>query len=597
MIGPVLHQEMLLGGRRYRLHLLRWLYAGWLVFQLFYFYVMFKNDEFNLAMTYVRSGGTTVLNQASALEVVGARFAEMYLSQQMLLLLLITPAFVAGAVTDEKRRGTLQYLLTTDLESRHIVLGKLIGRLGQVALVMLAGLPLFALMAGFGGVVPITLVFAAAVLAMPLFGLSAGTLLASVWCRQTRDAVLAFYLVCIAVGLAVRGLGGVLLYLDPLYMLAPAWGAAGSLDLAEASRRLLIGSIAWGAVGCLCIAVAAARLRPIYIRELESIRPEASTWYGGEREPIDDEPVRLRERNVEGLAPNPTLRRVPQWLAIALIACLTTLSSLFILYLAIAPGDSTTDVLRALLQLNVRTVVTLLQEASTGFLIQAILAMLIASLFVGIRCSGTITTEREKQTWEAVLLTPLSAKQIIRGKMWGVMGASYWYLLAYGAPAVTLSVLGGPLALAYTVLWLAATVLAMYFIGAAGLWCSVRAANWWRSLLHTLVVGYLGGLSIYTVTLPLIFVFAFILVLFLLLVDWVLNTNLAGFCVRNRFEFFRVFAISSSIGLVVICWFMARLFLARAERWVADRDRTRHWHDEPYYRRSRSGDPAPRVTY
>ena len=33
MIGPILHQEMLLGGRRYRLHVLRWIYAGWLVLQ------------------------------------------------------------------------------------------------------------------------------------------------------------------------------------------------------------------------------------------------------------------------------------------------------------------------------------------------------------------------------------------------------------------------------------------------------------------------------------------------------------------------------------------------------------------------------------
>ena len=462
---------------------------------------------------------------------------------------------------------------------------------------MLVGLPLFGLLAGFGGVTPVSLVFAVAVLVMPLFGLAAGTLLASVWCRQTRDAVLAFYLVCIAVGLLVRGVGGVFLYLDPLYMLAPAWGAAGSLDLPEASRRLLIGSLAWGTVGSICVATAASRLRPIYIKELESVRPEASTWYGGEREPIDDEPVRWRERNVEGLAPNPTLRRVPQWLAIALIATLTTLSSLFILYIYIAPGASANDVLRALAQLNVRKVAGLLEEASTGFLIQAVLAMLIASLVVGIRCSGTITTEREKQTWEAVLLTPLSAKQIIRGKMWGVMGASYWYLLAYGAPAVTLSVLGGPLALAYTVLWLAATVLAMYFIGAAGLWCSVRAANSWRSLLHTLVVGYVGGLSIYTVTSPLIAIVAGILLLFLVFVDWIVGTNLALICVRSRFDFFRVFAVASSVGLVVICWLMARMFLARSQRWIADRDRTRHWHDEPFYRRPRPGGPAPRVSY
>jgi ABC-type Na+ efflux pump permease subunit len=597
MFGPVLHQEILLGGRRYRLHLLRWVFAGWLVCQVIYFYLVFQREEYTARRPAIYTNGVAVYNPASAPEVVGARFAEMYVSQQMLLLLLIMPAFVAGAVTDEKRRGTLQYLLTTDLEARHIVLGKLLGRLSQVALVMLAGLPLFALLAGFGGISPITLLFAAAVLVMPLFGLAAGTMLASVWCRQTRDAVLAFYLVCIIAAVLVRGVGGPLLYLDPLYMLAPAWGAEGSLDLPEASRRLVLGSIAWAAIGCTCLTLAAARLRPIYISELESIRPERLGWSGSDREPIDDEPVRWRERNVEGLAPNPTLRAVPQWLAITLIATLTTVSSLFILWLAIAPGASTSDVLRALLQLNVRKAALLLQEASTGFLVQAIVAMLIASLVVGIRCSGTITTEREKQTWEAVLLTPLTAKQIIRGKMWGIMGASYWYLLAYAAPAVTLSVLGGPLALGYTVLWLAATVLAMYFIGAAGLYSSVRATDSWRSLLLTMLWGYLGGFVAYLVTSPFIFFLAGILLIFLLFVDWLVGSNFAAICFRNGAYFMRVFAIASSVGLAVLCWLMARLFLNRAQRWVADRDRTRHWHDEPFYRRSRATSPVPRVTW
>jgi ABC-type Na+ efflux pump permease subunit len=587
MLGPILHQEMLLGSRRYRLHLLRWVYAGWLVFQVFWFYLAFQAEEAAAARSYVFSRGTEALNEASAPEIVGSRFADMFLSQQMVLLLLITPAFVAGAVTDEKRRGTLQHLLTTDVESRHIVLGKLIGRLGQVVLVMLVGLPLFALLAGFGGVSPISMLFAAGALMMPVFALAAGTLLASVLCRQTRDAVLAFYLVCIAGALLVRGLGGFFSYLDPLFMLEPAWGATGSLDLAEASRRLVIGAVAWGTIGGLCLATAAARLRSSYIRELESIRPTQLAWYALDREPIDEEPVRWRERNVEGLAPNPTLRRVPQWLAITLIAALTTVSSLAILWFAIVPGASTTDVLRAMLQLDVRKTASLLQGASTGFLVQAILAMLIASLVVGIRCSGAVTTEREKQTWEAVLLTPLSAKSIIRGKLWGVMGASYWYLLAYAAPALTLSVLGGPLALAYTLLWLAATVLAMYFIGAAGLWSSVGATNSWRSLLQTLLAGYVTGLAIYMVSSPAILLLALLLLLFLAIIDWLIGSNLAG-AVGWNMAFLRIFAIASSVGLALVCWLLAKWFLYRAQRRVADTERTRHWYDEPLYRRSRT---------
>jgi ABC-type transport system involved in multi-copper enzyme maturation permease subunit len=505
----------------------------------------------------------------------------------VLILLLITPAFVAGAITDEKRRGTLQYLLLTDLEARHIILGKLMGRFAQVILVLLGGLPLFALLAGFGGVEPISLLFLLVGLILPVFGLCSVTLLASVWCRQTRDAVLGLYVVVVLAGLVVLLVGGPLRYLDPIFVLQPAWGPAGSHDLAEAGRRLAFGSIAWGIVGMVGIGLAIARLRPVHVRELESVRQTATHWFAAEREPIDEEPVHWRERHVEGLAPNASFRRVPQWLAITLIASATTLSSLAILYFSLAPGVTVSDVVRSLLNLNVRKVAESLHEASTLFLLQSIVVMLLASLVVGIRCSGAVTAERERQTWEALLLTPLSAKSIIRGKMWGIMGASYWYLLAYAAPAVALSALGGPLALAYTVLWLGAAILAMYFIGAAGLWCSVRATDSWRSLLHTMAVGYVGGLSIYAVTSPIIFILAGILLLMIAFIDLFLQTGVAMMCLRNGAYFFRVFSITSSIALALIFWLLAKMFLARAQRWVADRDRTRHWYDEPYYRRSR----------
>src|SRR5262249_15995374 len=144
MVGPVLQLEMVLGSRRNRLHVLRWVYAAWLVLMVLGLFFAFQARQ-------VTQSRATVFNRASAPEVVGAWFSESFVRQQMLFILLLTPAFVAGAVTDEKRRGTLQYLMTSDVEARHIVVGKLVARSLQVVLVLLAGLPLFALLAGFGG--------------------------------------------------------------------------------------------------------------------------------------------------------------------------------------------------------------------------------------------------------------------------------------------------------------------------------------------------------------------------------------------------------------------------------------------------------------
>ncbi len=38
MVGAVLHQEWLLGSRRNRLYLFRWIYAGWLIVLVCYGY-------------------------------------------------------------------------------------------------------------------------------------------------------------------------------------------------------------------------------------------------------------------------------------------------------------------------------------------------------------------------------------------------------------------------------------------------------------------------------------------------------------------------------------------------------------------------------
>src|SRR5260370_2969820 len=116
---------------------------------------------------------------------------------------------------------------------------------------------------------------------------------------------------------------------------------------------------------------------------------------------------------------------------------------------------------------------------------QGIGALLVATLLVGVRCSGAITGERERQTWEALLLTPLPAPHLIRGKLWGIIGASYPYLLAYLLPALAFSVLAWGCAPIYTFSLMFVTWLAMAFVGSAGLWCSVHSKGSWRRLLLT----------------------------------------------------------------------------------------------------------------
>jgi ABC-type transport system involved in multi-copper enzyme maturation permease subunit len=348
-----------------------------------------------------------------------------------------------------------------------------------------------------------------------------------------------------------------------------------------------VSSLCWGALGGTCLALATWRLRPAYVSELENARPQTRRWYSVERAPVQDEPIRWRERHVEGLAPTPALRRIPQWLGITTVATLTTISSVSILILSLPAGVRVGDLLLALARFQPARLAGLMPNAGDGFLVQGLVAMLLASLVVGIRCSGSVTGERERQTWEALLLTPLSAKQMIRGKLWGIMAASYAYLLAYAAPAIVFSVFGGVLALFWVLLWLAVTLLAMYYVGAAGLWCSVRSRNSWRALMGTMVAGYVGALAIYACSLAIVLPATWILSAILSLIDRSLGTGLSSAATPFLSIDHRVFFVASCISLALIFWFMSRTFLNQALRHVADRERTRHWYDEPVYRRTR----------
>src|SRR5262249_33412882 len=148
MVGSVFHQEMLLGGRRGRHHLVRWLFAGWLTAQFTVLYLIYR-------MEFATSSQPWPLGRGWPDAGVTSRFVASYLetlvAQQRIVMLLATPAFAAGAITDEKTSGTLQHLLTTGLPTWEIVLGKLLGRLAQVALLALAGLPFLWFFGGFAG--------------------------------------------------------------------------------------------------------------------------------------------------------------------------------------------------------------------------------------------------------------------------------------------------------------------------------------------------------------------------------------------------------------------------------------------------------------
>ena len=71
---------------------------------------------------------------------------------QLILIVLVTPASTADAISGERQRQTLELLLVTRLSSLSVVLGKLVAGLAFDVLLILCSLPLFSLVFLFGGV-------------------------------------------------------------------------------------------------------------------------------------------------------------------------------------------------------------------------------------------------------------------------------------------------------------------------------------------------------------------------------------------------------------------------------------------------------------
>jgi ABC-type transport system involved in multi-copper enzyme maturation permease subunit len=587
MVGPILHHELLLGSRRSRQYVLRWVYAGWLVAQLLFLYFWYF-IEYHARTSFM--GGQPDTN-ATGRFTYG--FLTTFVCQQLILVALATPILTAGAITEEKTRQTLQYLLTTDLLSWHIVLGKLLGRLANVAILALTGLPVVCFIGLFGGLEPVALFAFAAVTLIQLFLVGSASVLASVWCRTTRDAVIGLYLVLVAAAVLLFGVlqwwfGLDLSFLDPLEPILLAIGRPEAEQLHEVGQRLLWLAASYGLIGVVCLALAVWRLRPAYVRQIEGEgKKKPQRWWRATRAAIPDNPVPWKERQVDGLAPINALRVIPTWLVMLAIFLTTTASSLAILWFFQPPGATLPELVTLAARLDFERLAESIMTTApspvvTGlFSLQSILALLISSLVVGIRCSGTISGEREKQTWEALLLTPLTSKQLIGGKMWGILWASYLYLLSYAVPAVLLSGVGGVICLMKTAIWLAGTWLAMYFVGAAGIYSSVRNKTSWQSLLWTIGIGYVGGTIIFLLTSPFIAVLATMIVLALGVIDYYLGTGLGGAALSGFQYWWPAFEIATSLVLAGLFWLLAWFFLSDAQRWVADRERTRHWKEEP----------------
>jgi ABC-type transport system involved in multi-copper enzyme maturation permease subunit len=493
--------------------------------------------------------------------------------QQWLLPLLLAPPFVGSAFAAEKANRVLPLLLITSLAGGEIILGKFIARAAPLVLLGLAHLPFWGLFAGLIGFDAGPACILAAASLLPILAASAVSLVLSVWCRKSADAVVgayavfgAFILGSWAVNEAVMSLGPgcawlaalqkVLRPFCPNYLLEPLWEDRS--DVLEVGLRGLIALAAWGSVVVSCLGLACWTLKGATIDQ-----PVRRTRLPFRQPPVDDKPIAWKERYRECRLPLALFRNVPTWLALLTVflgtACL-------VLWMFCPNGSAYAELVACVWAGDWHTLGSRLGAAMPSArpalaLVLTIGMLVLAALTVGVRCATAVSGERENHTWELLLLSPLSTQEIVRDKVHGILHSTLPYVAVYALAALPLAWLAGSVELLIVLMGVLLATPALWVAGATGINQSARCNNSWQSILATVRL-IIGGTFLTAIVSNFGLGFLALILLGLpILTDGFLRPLL----------FYLVFGLFWTL----VWWQAGREYLTSAEKWIDDFERTR----------------------
>ena len=527
MFGPVFVYEVVRLGRRRGTILWRLLYTLAIGGVLTLMYASWLEDARG------SRGGTVA---PVKLAEFATEFFYVFQLLQYLVVVLLTPATVAGCIADEKERKTLEFLLATDLSGHEIVFGKLAARVLTLLMYVLAGLPVMAFLQLFGGIDPDLLLAGTAATVGTVLGLSAVSIYFSVSLKKPRDAIALTYLAVAVFAVTSAAAGGLTQSLATAkvwgtfsvlgYRIADwadlfdglrdavDWVASGNILYAallyvETSRGvvtpagvnaiLLKFGVFWGVAGVALLAYSVARLRAVALRQAYGTPQQArrdragratGAWRG--RPEVGDDAMLWKEAFAEGSGRTGCLG---SFLA-ASVAGLVFVVPVILVFLMLG---AYVPILRDFLgsypnsesfgkdYQRFTEFLNNWARVATGFL--SSLAMLGAA----VRGAGAVSGERDRDTWVSLISTPLTVGEMLRGKFLGVvlgMRRLYTAILLVWATALVFGAVEPALVVA------AALALAVYVSAFAwlGIFCSVTARTTMVATVRAiLAAAFFGG--------------------------------------------------------------------------------------------------------
>jgi ABC-type transport system involved in multi-copper enzyme maturation permease subunit len=512
VFGPMFALDAVRAGRRNSTFLVRGLFLVGLAIVLFMFFSAY----------YRRFQGRALVNP-KVLADFAEEFFWVYAVTQFVIACALTPAFTAAAITDEKERKTLDFLLVTDMSAREIVFGKLGARVGILFTFVLAGLPILSLIQFFGGIDPRFVLIAAAMTLVTIVSLSALGIACSVALPRTREAVVLAYALPVAYLFVSRwwwwnavvrptvftggpgtatspwaDVANVFVAGNP-FVVVPAIGrgSATTAFATDSATAIAIEYVVFhGIVALLGIAFAALRLRSVARKSgavARKPRGRASrlfAWLIGKRtearkhKPVGDDPVYWREVHVDPGSGSGVLRRL---LAVGVV-CAVVFPFLSIVAdtLLWPPSYRRTwgGQLDPVKDFQERTKVW-------ACVVTGALGMLML-LRAAVRGAASVAGEKDRDTWTGLIGTPLTTNEILGGKWYGCI-LGQWDALCLLAAVWTVGLLTFSVNLVGVAL--SAGTLAVYLAAFSwlGICCSVTARNTRVAIARAIPLALLMG--------------------------------------------------------------------------------------------------------
>lgn len=324
-------------------------------------------------------------NPPSATKLVNLFFLGQYVIAS-----LMAPSFAAGTIAGEKERKTYEMLLASPLRPGAIVLGKMIASLTHIGMLIIGSLPIIVLCLPLGGVsvYEVLAAYLGLIISVILFG-AVGVMCSSYFPR-TSSALVVSYLAIL-----------------PLVIGACVFWASLASD---GDLRLKLATIVFPAFGLTAVVMmgASAAGRMLYPPDVGSegnevidLEREAEEAVGLVIQP-DQFPDRLfappKKNEMMADGANPVYDKELH-------------SEIF---------SQGTLMLRLVIQISILLAIPMMgvflffqQQHAAWFPVYVIVFnMLVGPSFL----AGSITSERERQTLDLLLTTPLSPQQILWGK-------------------------------------------------------------------------------------------------------------------------------------------------------------------------------------